>query len=225
MSAEAGPLVPAKIWDLPTRIVHWGLVALILVSWLTAGQQMTWHRWSGYGVLGLVVFRVYWGLFGASTARFSSFVKGPRHVAAYAGRLGDRAAAPSVGHNPLGALSVIALLLLLATQVAFGLFAVDIDGIESGPLSYLVDFDTGRLCARLHELTFRGLQGLIGLHIAAVGFYLIHRRQNLVAAMVTGRKRLAAGAEAVSFAPAWRLPVGVILAAAVVYLLATGLKF
>jgi len=214
----------AKLWDLPTRIFHWMLAGLILTAWLTAGRQWAWHRWSGYAVLGLIVFRLYWGLVGGSTARFVNFVKGPRATLAYLRALPGREAKDSPGHNPLGALSMVALLVLIPLQAGLGLFAVDIDGLESGPLSYLVDFDTGRLCAEWHELSFRVLQGLIALHLAAVAFYLIYKRQNLVAAMITGRGRFSGEAPQVRFAPAWRAAVGVMLAVAVAYVLAKGLK-
>src|SRR5690349_24353754 len=103
-----------RVWDLPTRLVHWLLVLLVPFSWWTAESgRLEWHRWSGYGLLGLVLFRVYWGFFGSSTARFSRFVRGPRAIVAYLrGRL-----PASVGHNPLGALSVLALLGLLIAQI------------------------------------------------------------------------------------------------------------
>jgi cytochrome b len=158
---------PVRLWDAPTRIFHWSLVVLILVSWLTAGKQMDVHRLSGYAVLGLVVFRLWWGVAGGSTARFASFLKGPKATLAYVRGMGARKASDLAGHNPVGAWSVVLMILVLAAQVTLGLFAVDIDGIESGPLSDLVDFDTGRAMAEAHELTFRILQALIVLHLAA----------------------------------------------------------
>src|SRR5262249_5537036 len=119
------------IWDWPTRLVHWLLVALVFFSWGAAEyQHMDLHRYSGYTILGLLVFRLYWGIAGSETARFANFVKGPRAVADYL-----RSKTKSIGHNPLGALSVVALLTLLVAQVALGLFSVDVDGLESGPLS------------------------------------------------------------------------------------------
>src|SRR3954466_14244874 len=103
-----------RVWDLPTRLGHWLMVAGFALSWWTAESgRLEWHRWSGYALLGLVVFRLYWGFFGGSTARFGNFVRGPRAMLDYAcGRL-----APAPGHNPLGALSVLALLALLLVQV------------------------------------------------------------------------------------------------------------
>lgn len=220
----APPPVRAKLWDLPTRIFHWALVVLVLVSWFSGGERMDVHRWSGYGVLGLVVFRLYWGVFGSQTARFASFVRGPKATLAYARTLGAKASPPSVGHNPLGALSVVAILALLVLQVSFGLFAVDIDGLESGPLSYMVAFDTGRLFAELHELSFRGLQALVVVHLAAVIFYAVHKRQDLIRPMFTG-KRAFASDPGLSFAPWWRAGIGIVIAVAVAWVLAKGLRF
>src|SRR6188768_713072 len=114
-----------RVWDVPTRLTHWLFVLLVVFSWWTAEtSRMEWHRWSGYTLLGLVIFRIYWGFAGGSTARFSEFVRGPRAIAGYL--KGGWTEVP--GHNPLGALNVIALLGLLAAQVVLGLFAVDVDG-------------------------------------------------------------------------------------------------
>lgn len=216
---------PVRLWDGPTRIFHWSLVVLILVSWLTAGKQMDVHRLSGYAVLGLVVFRLWWGVAGGSTARFASFLKGPRATLAYMRTMSGREASETAGHNPVGAWSVVLMLLVLAVQVSLGLFAVDIDGIESGPLSDLVDFDTGRALAEAHELSFRVLQGLIGLHIAAIVFYRVWKKENLVSAMVTGRRRFEGAVVPLKAAPLWSLAVGVILAVAVAYAVAKGFRF
>jgi hypothetical protein len=100
-----------------------------------------------------------------------------------------RDAVPAPGHNALGGWAVAIMILMLLAQAGLGLFAVDIDGIESGPFSYLVEFETGRRAAELHELTFNLLLGLIGLHLAAVAFYLVYRRTNLLGAMITGARQ------------------------------------
>lgn len=172
------------VWDLPVRLFHWVLVVLIGFSWWCAeNYHMDWHRLSGQAVLFLIAFRLIWGVVGSDTARFAYFVKGPGAIRAY---LTDKQAPASVGHNPLGGWSVIAMLAILGTQVVSGLFAVDIDGIESGPLSHLVDFDQGRLASAIHGVCFTVLQGLIVLHVLAVVFYLAVRRRNLIGPMVTG---------------------------------------
>lgn len=216
---------PVRLWDAPTRIFHWSLVVLILVSWLTAGKQMDVHRLSGYAVMGLVVFRLWWGVAGGSTARFASFLKGPKTTLAYVRGLGARTSSDIAGHNPMGAWSVVLMILVLAVQVTLGLFAVDIDGIESGPLSDLVDFDTGRAMAEAHELSFRVLQGLIVLHLAAIAYYRFWKNENLVAAMITGRRRFESAVVPLKSAPLWSLAVGVALAVAVAYAAAKGFRF
>lgn len=201
-SEVSGPdSIRQRIWDLPTRLFHWTLVALIATLWWSGEQRtLDWHRLAGYAVIVLLLFRLAWGFAGSSTARFRSFVRSPRAVAGYVRRdLFNRAAARHHGHNPLGGWSVIAMLALLSGQVALGMFAVDVDGIESGPFSYLVDFDTGRLAARLHHQAFNLLLGLMAFHLVAVLFYLLHRRHNLIAPMVTGTVRSSKGSE-LSFA-------------------------
>lgn len=172
------------VWDLPVRLFHWALVVLIGFSWWSAeNYHMDWHRLSGQAVLFLIAFRLIWGLVGSDTARFAYFLKCPRAIRAY---LADKQAPASVGHNPLGGWSVVAMLAILGMQVVSGLFAVDIDGIESGPLSHLVDFDQGRLASAIHGVCFTVLQALIVLHVLAVLFYLVVRRRNLIGPMVTG---------------------------------------
>jgi cytochrome b len=176
-----------KVWDGPTRLVHWLLIVLLGFSWWSAEtDHMDWHRQSGSVLLGLLVFRLIWGFIGGSTARFSSFVRSPSAVMAYLRT--SPAARRATGHNPLGAYSVVVILLLLAVQIGTGLFAVDIDGLESGPLSYLVSFDAGRAAAEIHELSFRLLQVAAVLHVAAILFYLFVRKRNLIGPMVTGTK-------------------------------------
>jgi cytochrome b len=220
------------IWDLPTRLVHWLLVALVFFSWGSAEyNQMDLHRYSGYALLGVVLFRLYWGFFGSSTARFTQFVKGPRAVLAYlrslrASRSDSEPTAYSlqptasrIGHNPLGALSVLALLAVLLTQIGLGLFAVDVDGLESGPLSYLVSFDTGRACAEVHEVIFNVLLAMIVLHVAAIFFYLFFKRDNLIAPMITGNKAMSLPTESTVSAPLLHVVIGLALSAAVVWLI------
>src|SRR4029453_4781691 len=115
------------------------------------------------------------------------------------------------GHNPLGARSVLAILATLAVQVVTGLFAVDIDAFEAGPLSDRVDFDTGRLFAKWHHWSFTTLQVLVLLHLAAVAFYLFYKRANLIAPMITGYKRFGTD-PGVVFAPLWRAVVATVVA-------------
>ena len=225
MEASAPPgRVRARLWDAPTRVVHWALAALIGFSWWAAeNDRMQWHRLSGYSVLGLLVFRLLWGFAGSQSAQFASFVKGPKATLDYARSLGKRAYVATAGHNPLGALSVLAILLALVAQVTTGLFAVDVDGLESGPLSDRVSFDVGREFAEWHERSFTALQMLVVLHVAAVVFYAVSKRIDLVRPMVTGQQIFPADPQ-LRFAPLWRAALVALVAIAVAWFVAKGLR-
>ncbi|MCE7796226.1 cytochrome b/b6 domain-containing protein [Sphingobium sufflavum] len=210
------------VWDAPTRLFHWLLVGLLGFSWYSAETyQMEWHRYSGLAILGLVAFRIVWGFVGSGTARFGGFLKGPRAALAYLRSKGhDESVA---GHNPLGGWSVALLLLLLTVQTLSGLFAVDIDGIESGPLSYLVDFDRGRQAAAIHGAAFALLKLVAALHVAAILFYLVVKRRNLITPMLTGYRRVMTAQAAVAPASRIGLIVAVAVGAGVVALVYNGL--
>lgn len=226
MTDKAAPTGAVRLWDGPTRLVHWLIVAFFVLSWFTAEtHRMQLHRISGYVVLGLVVFRIYWGFAGGSTARFGHFVRGPGATLGYARRLFDRGSPDLPGHNPLGAWSVLAILGGLLAHIGFGLFAVDVDGLESGPLSYMVSFETGRQAAAGHEWTWRIMLVLIVLHLAAVAFYALYKRRNLVGAMITGRRLMSGEVVEVRRVGAWRIFVGAALGALAAWLVAGGLQF
>ena len=212
-----------RVWDIPTRVTHWLFVLLVPLSWWTANSgRLEWHRWSGYTLLGLVLFRIYWGLVGSSTARFAGFVRGPRAV----GRYLKGGWTATAGHNPLGALSVVALLVLLVAQITLGLFAVDIDGIESGPLSLYVSFEVGRLASHWHCDLFNVLLGLIGLHLAAVAYYVFFRKQALVGAMLHGRRAYEAPQPApMQAASPLRLVIGIVIAAVLTWMVTRAFQF
>ncbi|MDD3765368.1 MAG: cytochrome b/b6 domain-containing protein [Nevskiales bacterium] len=226
-AGPGAPLEPQRLWDAPVRIVHWALLLLVLFSWWSGeNNRLDWHRYSGYAVFGLLLFRVYWGVVGSSPARFASFVRGPRAVLRYARSLRDPGHLPWAGHNPMGGWSVLALLVVLFAQVGSGLFAVDTDGLESGPLSHWVSFGTGRAFAEAHEIAFNLLMVLVGLHVLAIVGYRVVKRQHLVRAMVTGVAALPRGAtERLRFAGWGRALAGAALAAVIVYAVATGLRF
>jgi len=178
------PASGARVWDLPTRLFHWLLVLLFAFSWWSAeNREMQWHYLSGLTLLGLLGFRIVWGFIGASTARLAALFASPARILGYV--RGRDISRP--GHNPIGGYSVIAMLLALCVQVGTGLFATDVDGLESGPLSFLVTFEQGRGAAQIHEVSFNILLALIALHILAVAFYLVVRKRNLVMPMLTGR--------------------------------------
>ena len=218
------PAGRVRVWDLPVRLVHWLIVVLVGFCWWSAEKgHLEWHRLAGYGALGLVLFRIWWGFVGGESARFSSFLRGPRAVAAYARRLWGRDHVVSLGHNPMGGWSVLALIGLLLAESVLGLFAVDIDGIESGPLSYMVSFDLGRLAAQWHHWLFNALLALIVLHLVAIAFYLVVRRENLIGAMIGGYKR--GEGRALHFASPWLAVLGAVLAAAIAFAVAKGLRW
>lgn len=212
-----------RVWDIPTRLTHWLIVVLVALCWWTAETgRLEWHRWGGYSLLGLLIFRIYWGLVGSSTARFAGFVRGPRAIVSYL--RGGWAAVP--GHNPLGALSVVALLLLLVAQITLGLFAVDIDGIESGPLSLYVSFEAGRVASHWHCDLFNVLLGLIALHLIAVAWYVFVRKQPLVAAMVHGERDYPEPRPAsVQTASVLRLVIGIVIAVVLTWMVTRAFRF
>lgn len=187
------PAVPVVVWDVPVRVFHWLIVVLVFSSWLTSeigGNAMTYHMWIGYTVLALVLFRIVWGFVGSRHARFCDFVRGPGSVLRYLrGMPGEM----SAGHNPIGGWSVLALLASLALQAVTGLFTNDEIATE-GPLAARVGTEWSDLLSTVHRYNFYVLLTLIALHVAAVLFYLLVKRQNLVWPMITGRKALPASA-------------------------------
>lgn len=177
-----GAALNQPVWDLPVRLVHWLLAALIAFSWWSVHHHHTdWHIWSGCAILTLLIFRILWGFVGSSTARFSSFVKGPAAIGDY-----WRGRWSGIGHNPLGAISVLALLVAVAIQVGLGLVSEDEDGIYMGPLAQLVGSDTSDKARHIHELWFNVILGLIVLHLAAIVYYRLRGRR-LTLPMITGR--------------------------------------
>lgn len=170
------------VWDAPVRLVHWLLAGLIAFSWWSVHNHHTdWHIWSGCAILTLLIFRLLWGVVGSSTARFASFVRGPKSIMAdFRGRW------TGIGHSPLGALSVLVLFGAVAVQVGLGLISEDEDGLYTGPLYRLVSTDTSDKARDIHELWFNVILGLIVLHVGAILFYRLRGRR-LTKPMITGR--------------------------------------
>lgn len=178
-------LVRVLVWDWPTRLFHWLLavsVVVAIVSGEVGGSLIDWHGRIGLFVVGLLAFRLAWGLVGSTYARFGHFFPTPAKVRAYL--KGDWR---GHGHNPLGAFSVFGLLGVLVIQVATGLFAND-DIAFSGPLASLVELGVSNRLTGLHHLTGKLLLLLIGLHIGAIAFYFRIKKDNLVKPMLTGWK-------------------------------------
>ena len=213
-TTELGATVEkAPVWDLPTRLFHWVLAALIGFSWWSAEEEkLDWHMWSGYAVMTLIIFRLLWGLVGSSTARFANFVRGPSAVLAY---LRDSNGWRAIGHSPIGALSVVALLGLTILQVATGLFNADDDGLVEGPLAPLVSFDVADAAHDLHELVFNVLLVFIAIHVAAILFYRLVQGKKLLAAMISGRAALDPGVEPMRPGRGWVAIVCLLVALAI----------
>jgi cytochrome b len=175
------------LWDWPTRLFHWSLVAVLPLAWWTAEEgHYEWHEWLGYGVIVLVTFRLAWGFIGSQASRFRSFLRGPRQVMAYVGRGMREGAEPSAGHNPLGGWYVLGVLLLLLLQAVSGLFNSD-DILFDGPLHHLVDSDWQGWFGEFHELAFDLILALICVHILAVAYHQWGRGEPLIQAMLRGR--------------------------------------
>ena len=211
MTEAAGEAAPeprkVAIWDLPTRLFHWTLVALIAFSWWTAEEHHDdLHIWSGLAVLSLLIFRLLWGIFGSSTARFANFVRGPKAVLGYL-----RGTWRGIGHSPLGALSVVALLGLTMLQAGLGLIASDEDGLMQGPLAHLVGADVSEEAVDLHEDLFDVLLVFIGLHLAAVLFYVL-RGKNILDPMFSGRGKAEPGVEPMKPGKGWAAILCLLLA-------------
>jgi len=181
-----------RIWDIPTRLFHWALVILIGISFYTGLSggfvEMDYHMISGYCILTLVLFRILWGLFGGYYARFITFVKGPGTIIRYLRNLITESP-PYPGHNPLGALSIIFILLVLLVQTGTGMFAND-DIMLEGPLVHLVSYDTSRMLTGIHKTNKWIIGALVLLHLVAILFYQFYKKDRLIGAMVTGRKLL-----------------------------------
>lgn len=178
-----------RIWDLPTRLFHWLLAVSVIGLIVTAkvgGDAMNWHFRLGYVVFALLLFRLMWGFVGGRWSRFASFFPTPTRLGRYL--RGQARPEDHAGHNPLGAFSVLAMLLVLAAQVGTGLFSDD-DIAFAGPLTGLVAGSTVRAASSYHKDVGQLLViGLVALHLLAIAFYFFAKRKNLVRPMVTGDK-------------------------------------
>jgi len=214
-----------RVWDLPVRLFHWALVVLLAVSYFTAragGEWMKFHFWSGYTIFALVLFRIAWGFVGSTTARFTDFVKGPSAAIAHLRDLLGRGRPREAGHNPVGGAMVVALLLAVLLQVVAGLFSADTDtGMVNGPLALVVADKWVERATAFHRFWINVLLWMVALHVLAAIVYLAWKRQNLIGAMITGRKPLddvvepGTPAPKLVFAPG-RLAVSLLLAAAAI---------
>jgi cytochrome b len=188
------------VWDLPTRLFHWLLVAAFIALWITGTRDMLeTHMVVGQITLALLIFRVVWGVIGSRHSRFADFVVGPKAGFAHlreivrVARFGPQGATGDhrVGHTRLGGWMILVLLILMLAQSVSGLFASD-EIATDGPLTHLVDGHTARIMTVYHSLAFDVLVALIAAHIAAAVFYLLRKRENLIGPLITGRAELPA---------------------------------
>jgi len=183
-----------RVWDLPLRLFHWLLVLCIIGSIVSAnlgGNAMQWHAYFGYSILTLLIFRIVWGFIGSTHARFNSFFPSPKSILNYL-----QGKAPRVlGHNPLGAMSVFALLLVLSIQVITGLFSDDEIAFQ-GPLAKYVSNSTVSLLSVAHEWNHLLIYALITIHIAAIIYYKKFKGEDLITPMISGDKEINPSEEA-----------------------------
>lgn len=212
-----------KVWDLPTRVFHWALflaVTAAILTGLQGGNWMVWHERAGLTILGLLAFRFMWGFLGSTYARFGQFFPTPGKILAYL-----RGYWHEEGHNPLGALSVFALLIVLLLQAGSGLFAND-DIAFDGPLYGLVTKSTSDWLTSLHRQGLWIILALVALHVSAVLFYLLFRRNNLIRPMITGWKPAPSSGSRLKSArggPLWALLLALLMSVVVVWIAAGGL--
>jgi cytochrome b len=202
------------VWDLPTRAFHWLLVLSIIGSYVTAKLgEMPWHFRFGEFMIGMLIFRLIWGLIGPRHARFSNFIKGPGSVLLYL-----RGGLTSVGHNPLGAGMVVLMLLLLAVQVTTGLFSTD-DVAYVGPYNPSVSHSLAERLTGIHHLNFNLILAAIVLHLCAITYYTFVKKERLVPAMFHGGKpaQHVPAHEVIPSSQLWRALIVIAVAGGCVY--------
>ena len=203
-----------KVWDFPTRLFHWLLASSLPFMWYSAkagGSLLQWHTRIGLLILFLLIFRICWGIWGSDTARFSRFVRGWTGIREYMKNGIPEHVQP--GHNPLGALMVVALLAAVSFQVGTGLFAADENTFSTnGYLNHLVSEHIGSLMRKIHLNFFNLLAVFSVIHIAAVAAYRVFKKKNLVVPMITGFKYIE-GKTSIRFAGKAALAAALLIAA------------
>ena len=223
MSEEREPLVDVPMWDLPVRLFHWSFVIAFAICWISGQtEDLDLHYASGMVLVGLVVFRILWGLVGSPTARFAHFLRWPMAAVAYLREsFMHRQPSYSHGHNAAGGLMVAALVALIGLQTVSGMASTD-DVLFDGPLYGRLPDWLGRPLEKYHELLANILLALALLHILVIILYRLFKRENLVRAMIVGRARLPRSVARMADqrgdtkgAPVWRALVCAVIAAAV----------
>jgi cytochrome b len=185
-----------RAWDWPTRAFHWTLVFCIVSAWVSfrladriGDPTLIWHRWNGYALLVLIVFRVIWGFVGSSTSRFAAFVTWPWSAAGYALDMLRGRKRMFLGHNPLGTWMILALLAAVAAQGMLGLFSLEHNELVAGPLKRLIAHEMSEKVTKWHVWFFNVILALAAVHIAANALYGLVKNEPLIRAMVTGKTR------------------------------------
>jgi len=181
-----------KIWDLPVRFFHWAIVLLFIAAYVTNSLGPTYfkyHLWSGYAMILLVSFRIVWGFVGTHHARFANFIKNPAFTLKYAVSLLKKSDQHYLGHNPLGAIMVVILLVAILIQAMTGLFSND-EIFNLGPLYGYISDELSLKLTSIHRQLFYWISGAVALHIAAVLVHIIWKRDNIIKAMFTGKKSI-----------------------------------
>ncbi len=205
------------IWDRPTRMFHWVLVVLFVVCYFSGDQgRFDIHIPAGQALMILIVARIAWGFFGSQTARFRSFVRPVSEIVSHIRSMKDRRPGHHGGHNPLGGLSVVLMLVVLVVHTVAGLFAADVDGLHEGPLSFAVSYGAARDASAIHGFTVNVMLALVALHVAAIIFHHVYKRENLIGPMITGRGRIGPGCDAPGFIADGRAVIILIISAIVV---------
>lgn len=190
------PLISIRVWDLPTRIFHWTLVLLVSFAWISSeyfeelgDPRLQWHRWNGFAILTIMIWRIQWGLWGPPSAQFKYFLKGPKAAFLYTADLICGKERHFLGHNPLGAYMIVSLLIVVIVISVLGLFSSEENDLAAGPLAYLINEKNQKLASKWHGLVFnRVLVLIVGIHITANSLYQIIKKEPLISAMLTGNK-------------------------------------
>jgi cytochrome b len=181
-----------KVWDPVTRIWHWLLVLAVSAGWymgeFMSFETVMWHFYMGYTIIGLLLFRLVWGLFGPKPIRWCTMFASLFHLKTYLSTVARREPSGVKGHNPMGALSVLFMICVLTGQVTTGLFIESEDFFETGPLYYLADSSTIDALTWWHHFLAKVLLATVVLHLSALAFYLLWKRENLIRPMITGFK-------------------------------------
>ena len=183
-----------RVWDLPIRLFHWLLVVCIVGSFVTINlgdEFIQWHAYCGYSILTLLIFRIIWGLIGSTHARFASFLPTKKAIFEYLSGSSPRV----LGHNPIGAISVFALLFVLSIQVFTGLF-IDDEVSFQGPLARYVSGSISSFLSEIHEGNQVVILTLIAIHVAAIIFYKKFKGEDLIKPMISGDKEIDPSEEA-----------------------------